>query len=158
MWPATLHGRRAGRLDGSVRKPKRGLPKAACVPGADGARVGQARELAATRRRAGGRSSFPAASAAMIRTISKQENTRALRRNSSSDGSLEVCRAITLGDSGVGKTCLLERFCTGKFIPGMTTIGVSFKVRATPANQRRRDSVSVLSTAHGRGPSTVAGA
>uniref|UniRef100_A0A3B1K5A5 RAB33B, member RAS oncogene family a n=1 Tax=Astyanax mexicanus TaxID=7994 RepID=A0A3B1K5A5_ASTMX len=44
--------------------------------------------------------------------------------------SCRTVKVIVLGDSGVGKTCLTHRFCTGTF-PGKTeaTIGVDFRER-----------------------------
>ncbi|KAJ3218411.1 Ras- protein Rab-2A [Dinochytrium kinnereticum] len=33
---------------------------------------------------------------------------------------------ISVGDSGVGKSCLLLRFTNGEFLPTETTIGIEF--------------------------------
>lgn len=42
-----------------------------------------------------------------------------------------IQQVILLGDSGVGKTCLLVRFHNGKFLSGnyITTVGIDFRVR-----------------------------
>ncbi|EKX51028.1 hypothetical protein GUITHDRAFT_135041 [Guillardia theta CCMP2712] len=39
-------------------------------------------------------------------------------------------KVVVLGDTGVGKTCLVHRFIEGKFVPhGASTIGASFMVK-----------------------------
>ncbi|MHA2295834.1 MAG: Rab family GTPase [Candidatus Hodarchaeales archaeon] len=38
-------------------------------------------------------------------------------------------KIIVAGEGGVGKTTLLKRFQTGKFIPAITTVGVNFIVK-----------------------------
>eukprot|EP00290_Baffinella_frigidus_P015059 CAMPEP_0180157762 /NCGR_PEP_ID=MMETSP0986-20121125/26450_1 /TAXON_ID=697907 /ORGANISM="non described non described, Strain CCMP2293" /LENGTH=197 /DNA_ID=CAMNT_0022107375 /DNA_START=62 /DNA_END=651 /DNA_ORIENTATION=+ len=39
-------------------------------------------------------------------------------------------KVVVLGDTGVGKTCLVQRFVEGKFVPhGASTIGASFMVK-----------------------------
>lgn len=40
-------------------------------------------------------------------------------------------QVMLLGDSGVGKTCLLTRFRDGRFLSGnyITTVGIDFRVR-----------------------------
>lgn len=42
-------------------------------------------------------------------------------------------QVMLLGDSGVGKTCLLTRFRDGRFLSGnyITTVGIDFRVRDT---------------------------
>lgn len=42
-----------------------------------------------------------------------------------------IQQVMLLGDSGVGKTCLLVRFRDGKFLSGnyITTVGIDFRVR-----------------------------
>ena len=49
---------------------------------------------------------------------------------------LRVFKIIVIGDSGVGKTCLTFRFCSGKF-PGKTevTIGVDFREKCVEIDQ-----------------------
>lgn len=40
---------------------------------------------------------------------------------------------MLLGDSGVGKTCILTRFRDGRFLPGnlhISTVGIDFRVSA----------------------------
>ena len=42
-----------------------------------------------------------------------------------------VFKVIFIGDSCVGKSSLIKRFCTGKFEPGLkSTIGVDFHTRS----------------------------
>jgi len=42
-----------------------------------------------------------------------------------------VFKIIFIGDSSVGKSCLVRRFCTGKFHPDLkSTIGVDFHTRS----------------------------
>eukprot|EP00961_Rhodomonas_salina_P125868 1695991-Rhodomonas_salina.2 len=46
-----------------------------------------------------------------------------------SDGGFEA-KVVVLGDTGVGKTCLVHRFVEGRFTPhGASTIGASFMVK-----------------------------
>lgn len=45
---------------------------------------------------------------------------------------------MLLGDSGVGKTCLLTRFRDGRFLSGnyITTVGIDFRVRNSKSSFR----------------------
>jgi GTPase SAR1 family protein len=45
---------------------------------------------------------------------------------------LLLLQVMLLGDSGVGKTCLLVRFRDGLFLSGnfISTVGIDFRVRA----------------------------
>ena len=48
------------------------------------------------------------------------------------DGPAQVRRikVISMGDGGVGKSCLIKRYCEGKFVPRyITTIGIDFGVK-----------------------------
>lgn len=41
-----------------------------------------------------------------------------------------LVKLLLIGDSGVGKSCLLLRFCDDQFTPSfITTIGIDFKIR-----------------------------
>ncbi|KAI9358559.1 ras-related protein rab-2A-like protein [Zopfochytrium polystomum] len=44
---------------------------------------------------------------------------------------------ISVGDSGVGKSCLLLRFTNGEFMPTETTIGIEFGSQIVTVNNRR---------------------
>lgn len=42
-------------------------------------------------------------------------------------------KVIVLGDSGVGKTCLINRYISGFYVDSYTaTLGVDFKVKRIP--------------------------
>ncbi|XP_023316863.1 ras-related protein Rab-37 isoform X4 [Trichogramma pretiosum] len=69
-----------------------------------------------------------------------QPHHRLTRRQSSDESSASrhqatpdhcdlQCKVMLLGDSGVGKTCLLTRFRDGKFLSGnyITTVGIDFR-------------------------------
>lgn len=51
---------------------------------------------------------------------------------------LDVLQVMLLGDSAVGKTCLLVRFKDGAFLGGnfIATVGIDFRVR-----EREREAV-----------------
>ena len=43
-----------------------------------------------------------------------------------------IAKLLIIGDSGVGKTCLLLRFCENNFMTThLTTIGFTFKILTT---------------------------
>lgn len=45
---------------------------------------------------------------------------------------------LLIGDSGVGKSCLLLRFCDDAWTPSfITTIGIDFKIRTIELDGRR---------------------
>ncbi|CDO95906.1 unnamed protein product [Kluyveromyces dobzhanskii CBS 2104] len=49
-----------------------------------------------------------------------------------------VMKILLLGDSGVGKSCLLVRFVEDKFTPTfITTIGIDFKIKTVDINGKR---------------------
>ena len=49
-----------------------------------------------------------------------------------------MVRVLTIGNSGVGKTCLLIRFSEDKFSPTyITTIGVDFKTKIIGVHDKR---------------------
>ncbi|KAJ3275614.1 GTP-binding protein [Terramyces sp. JEL0728] len=49
-----------------------------------------------------------------------------------------VVKVLLIGDSGVGKSCLLMRFCSDEFTPSfITTIGIDFKVRTVDVDGKR---------------------
>ena len=44
-------------------------------------------------------------------------------------------KILTLGESGVGKTCILRRFVENKFIKNhLATIGIDFRTKTIPIN------------------------
>ena len=46
-------------------------------------------------------------------------------------------KLLTIGDSGVGKTCLLLKYSSGQFSPMfITTIGIDYKLKTIRINQR----------------------
>lgn len=45
------------------------------------------------------------------------------------DGRIQSVKVVVSGPGGVGKTTLLARYSTDKYIPGKTTVGVNFLVR-----------------------------
>ena len=47
-------------------------------------------------------------------------------------------KLLLIGDSGVGKSCLLLRFCEDSFTPSfITTIGIDFKIRTVEVDGKR---------------------
>ncbi|GMM34530.1 Rab family GTPase [Saccharomycopsis crataegensis] len=49
-----------------------------------------------------------------------------------------IMKLLLVGDSGVGKSCLLLRFVEDKFNPSfITTIGIDFKIRTIEVNGKR---------------------
>jgi Ras-related protein Rab-8A len=47
-------------------------------------------------------------------------------------------KLLLIGDSGVGKSCLLLRFCDDSFVPSfITTIGIDFKIRTIEMDGKR---------------------
>eukprot|EP00479_Gromia_sphaerica_P010523 TRINITY_DN4867_c0_g1_i1.p1 TRINITY_DN4867_c0_g1~~TRINITY_DN4867_c0_g1_i1.p1 ORF type:complete len:210 (-),score=28.85 TRINITY_DN4867_c0_g1_i1:476-1105(-) len=48
-----------------------------------------------------------------------------------------LLKVVMIGDSGVGKSCLLKRFSSGEFEPGyISTIGVDFEIRTLTIEQK----------------------
>lgn len=48
----------------------------------------------------------------------------------SKKGNTSTIKYLIVGDSGVGKTCLLVRYCEGEFnYEYLSTIGVDFKIK-----------------------------
>ncbi|AGO13846.1 AaceriAGL021Wp [[Ashbya] aceris (nom. inval.)] len=64
-----------------------------------------------------------------------------LRTVSSSSGAKNydsIMKILLVGDSGVGKSCLLVRFVEDKFSPSfITTIGIDFKIKAVDINGKK---------------------
>lgn len=49
-----------------------------------------------------------------------------------------LIKLLLIGDSGVGKSCLLTRFCDDTFSPSfITTIGIDFKIRTIELDGKR---------------------
>jgi len=49
-----------------------------------------------------------------------------------------LIKLLLIGDSGVGKSCLLLRFCDDSFTPSfITTIGIDFKIRTIELDGKR---------------------
>ncbi|ANB14055.1 Rab family GTPase SEC4 [Sugiyamaella lignohabitans] len=49
-----------------------------------------------------------------------------------------LIKLLLIGDSGVGKSCLLLRFCDDQFTPSfITTIGIDFKIRTINLDDKR---------------------
>ncbi|CAI0472603.1 unnamed protein product [Linum tenue] len=49
-----------------------------------------------------------------------------------------LIKLLLIGDSGVGKSCLLLRFSDGSFTTSfITTIGIDFKIRTIELDQKR---------------------
>eukprot|EP00124_Ichthyophonus_hoferi_P002977 Ihof_evm1s231 gene=Ihof_evmTU1s231 len=49
-----------------------------------------------------------------------------------------LIKLLLIGDSGVGKSCLLMRFCEDTFTPSfITTIGIDFKVRTVTLDGKK---------------------
>ncbi|CAN6663721.1 ras-related protein Sec4p [Trichomonascus vanleenenianus] len=49
-----------------------------------------------------------------------------------------LVKLLLIGDSGVGKSCLLLRFCEDQFTPSfITTIGIDFKIRTIDLDGKR---------------------
>lgn len=60
----------------------------------------------------------------------------------------EVLKFIAIGDSGVGKSCLLLRFCDNQFEPSFTsTLGIDFKIRTVALANGRRVRLQIWDTA-----------
>ena len=54
-------------------------------------------------------------------------------------------KLLSLGDAGVGKSCLIKRHCEGRFIPEyITTVGVDYGVKPWYDEARQRDGSFVL--------------
>jgi Ras-related protein Rab-8A len=91
-------------------------------------RVQKAEEAARARR--------VAAEAALVRQregLSEEElhNTRSKKKRERGRNSDVVVKLLLVGDSGVGKTCLLLRFATDSFSPSfISTIGIDFKIKS----------------------------
>ena len=57
-----------------------------------------------------------------------------------------LCKMLLIGDSGVGKSCLLLRFCDDAWTPSfITTIGIDFKIR-TIELEGKRIKLQIVST------------
>ena len=56
-------------------------------------------------------------------------------------------KIIVIGDSGVGKTCLTYRFCSGKFpsTPTDATIGVDFREKMITIDNNEQVNIPILS-------------
>lgn len=49
-----------------------------------------------------------------------------------------LIKLLLIGDSGVGKSCLLLRFCDDAWTPSfITTIGIDFKIRTIELDGKR---------------------
>lgn len=49
-----------------------------------------------------------------------------------------LIKLLLIGDSGVGKSCLLLRFCDDQWTPSfITTIGIDFKIRTIDLDGKR---------------------
>ena len=49
-----------------------------------------------------------------------------------------IMKILLVGDSGVGKSCLLVRFVEDKFSPSfITTIGIDFKIKTVDINGKK---------------------
>ncbi|KEP65073.1 UNVERIFIED_CONTAM: Ras-related protein Rab2BV, putative [Hammondia hammondi] len=48
-----------------------------------------------------------------------------------------LVKLLIIGDSSVGKSCLLSRFARGRFLPHRTTLGVDFETRTLDVDGRR---------------------
>ena len=49
-----------------------------------------------------------------------------------------LIKLLLIGDSGVGKSCLLLRFCDDSFTPSfITTVGIDFKIKTVEADGKR---------------------
>jgi len=56
----------------------------------------------------------------------------------SASGYDHLIKLLVIGDSGVGKSCLLLRFCDDSFTPSfISTIGIDFKIRTIDMDTRR---------------------
>jgi len=50
----------------------------------------------------------------------------------------EEIKLLVLGDSGVGKSCIVHRYVEGKFAQNVrSTLGVEFKQKAVKINDKR---------------------
>lgn len=53
------------------------------------------------------------------------------------DDEVPICKLVLIGDSGVGKTCLFQRFIDKKFTENsMPTLGVDYKIKSLPIEGR----------------------
>ena len=60
---------------------------------------------------------------------------------------LDVFKIITLGDSGVGKTSIIKRFCENKFDDNnQSTIGINFSKKEMTANKNDKIILKLLDT------------
>lgn len=49
-----------------------------------------------------------------------------------------LIKLLLIGDSGVGKSCLLLRFCDDSFTPSfITTVGIDFKIKTVEVEGKR---------------------
>ena len=49
-----------------------------------------------------------------------------------------LIKLLLIGDSGVGKSCLLLRFCDDSFTPSfITTVGIDFKIKTVDVDGKR---------------------
>ncbi|WFD33799.1 GTP-binding protein [Malassezia cuniculi] len=68
-----------------------------------------------------------------------------------------LVKLLLIGDSGVGKSCLLLRFCDDAWTPSfITTIGIDFKIRTIEVDGKRWDTAGqerfrTITTAYYRG-------
>jgi len=61
---------------------------------------------------------------------------------------LPVIKMVVVGDSGVGKSCLLLRFCDDQFSASFTaTVGIDFKIRTVTLAGGRRVRLQIWDTA-----------
>jgi small GTP-binding protein len=61
---------------------------------------------------------------------------------------LPVFKLVVVGNSGVGKSCLLLRFCDNQFTPSfVATVGIDFKVRTVVLSSGRQVRLQIWDTA-----------
>lgn len=69
------------------------------------------------------------------------ENLKLLRREEDNTSKAEfdvLLKFLLLGDSGVGKSCFLLRFCDDSFTPSfISTMGIDFKIRTITVGDKR---------------------